>query len=145
MISKYRFVIGVTAGLSILVTGCGGGVFTDDISVGTSLWTRSKLTRYSYTVVPSGFMLPQKYAVQVYSDGSSSVTAVGDSPPPWPDQVFKSMDRLYGHLKDVRANGGIATVKFDPTDGHITECYVDPYKQMADDEIGYAISDFKLE
>ena len=145
MISQHRFVIGVTAGLSILLSGCGGGVFKDDISVGTSLWTRSKVTRYSYVVVPSGFMLPQKYAVQVYSDGSSSVTAVGDSPPPWPDQVFKSMDSLYAHLKNVRANGGIATVKFDPTDGHITECYVDPFKQMADDEVGYMISDFKIE
>lgn len=145
MISQHRFVIGVTAGLSILLSGCGGGVFKDDISVGTSLWTRSKVTRYSYVVVPSGFMLPQKYAVQVYSDGTSMVTALNDSPQPGPDQVFKSMDRLYAHLKDVRANGGIATVKFDPTDGHITECYVDPFKQAADDEVGYMISDFKID
>ena len=145
MISQHRFVIVVTASLSILLSGCGGGVFKDDISVGTSLWTRSKVTRYSYVVVPSGFMLPQKYAVQVYSDGTSMVTALNDSPQPGPDQVFKSMDRLYAHLKDVRANGGIATVKFDPTDGHITECYVDPFKQMADDEVGYMISDFKID
>ena len=145
MMSKYRFVIGVTAGLSILVTGCGGGVFTDDISVGTSLWTRSKLTRYSYTVVPSGFMLPQKYAVVVYADGTSTVRPLGDSPPPGENRVFKSMDSLYAHLRDVRQVGGIATVKFDANDGHITECYVDPYKQMADDEIGYVISDFKVE
>lgn len=145
MISQHRIVIGVTASLSILLSGCGGGVFTDDISVGTSLWTRAKVTRYSYVVEPSGFMLPQKYAVRVYSDGTSMVTALNDSPPPWPNQVFKSMDRLYAHLKDVRAKGGIATVKFDPTDGHITECYVDPYAQIADDEVGYTISDFKIE
>ena len=145
MISKHRFIIGVTAGLSILVTGCGGGVFTDDISVGTSLWTRAKVTRYSYVVEPSGFMLPQKYAVQVYSDGTSMVTALNDSPPPGQNQVFKSMDRLYAHLADVRKRGGVSNVTFDPTDGHILNCYVDPILQAADDEVGYTISDFKIE
>lgn len=145
MISQHRFVIGVTAGLSILLSGCGGGVFKDDIATGTALWTRSKITRYSYVVEPSGFMLPQKYAVQVYSDGTSMVTALNDSPPPEPNHVFKSMDRLYAHLADVRKRGGISNVTFDSTDGHILNCYVDPFLQMADDEVGYMISDFKVE
>ena len=145
MISKYRFVIGVTASLSILLNGCGGGVFNDDIVRGSTLWTRSKITRYSYVVEPSGFMLPQTYAVQVFSDGTSMVTALNDSPPPGQNQVFKSMDRLYAHLTDVRKRGGVSNVTFDPTDGHILNCYVDPILQAADDEVGYTISDFKIE
>lgn len=145
MISQHRFVIAVTAGLSMFMTGCGGGVFKDDIATGTALWTRSKVTRYSYVVEPSGFMLPQKYAVQVYLDGTSTVTALNDSPPPGPNQVFKSMDRFYAHLADVRKRGGISHVTFDPADGHILNCYVDPFLQMADDEVGYTISDFKAE
>ena len=73
------------------------------------------------------------------------VTALGDSPPPGANQVFKSMDRLYAHLADVRKRGGISNVTFDPTDGHILNCYVDPFLQMADDEVGYMISDFKVQ
>ena len=52
------------------------------------------------------------------------------------------MDRLYAPLADVRKRGVIANVTFDQTDGHITECFVDPYKQIADDEVQYVISDF---
>lgn len=145
MISQHRFVIGVTAGLSILLNGCGGGVFKDDIATGSALWTRSKITRYSYVVESSGFMLPQKYAVQVYSDGTSMVKALNDSPPPGPNQVFMSMDRFYAYLADVRIRGGKSQVTFDPAVGHMTQCSVDPYLQMADDEVYYVISDFKVE
>ena len=130
--------------VSSLMAGCGGGVFTDDISSGNALWTRAKIATYSYIVEPYGFMLPQKYAVVVYADGSSTVSPLGDSPPPGENRVFRSMDSLYAHLREVRQNGGIATVKFDATDGHITECYVDPYKQMADDEVSFRITDFKV-
>lgn len=145
MISKVRFAVCVAAIVSSLMAGCGGGVFTDDISSGNALWTRAKIATYSYMVEPYGFMLPQKYAVVVYADGTSTVRPLGDSPPPGENRVFRSMDSLYAHLRDVRQNGGIATVKFDAKDGHITECYVDPYKQLADDEIGYTISEFKVE
>jgi hypothetical protein len=145
MISKYRCVIGVTAGLSILLSGCGGGVFKDDILTGTALWTRVNIKTYSYTVEPHGFMLPQKYTVDVHSDGSSTVTPQGDTPPPGQPPVFKSMDSLYTHLDDVRKAGGRVRVAFDPTDGHILNCYVDPILQAADDEVGYVISDFKVQ
>lgn len=144
MISKHRFAGCVAASLAMMLPGCGGGVFTDDISSGNALWTRAKIAAYSYTVEPYGFMLPQKYAVDVYADGTSTVSPLGNSPPPGQPPIFKSMDSLYAHLRDVRQNGGIATVKFDPKDGHITECFVDPYKQMADDEVTFRISDFKV-
>lgn len=144
MISKVRFAVCMAAIVSSLMAGCGGGVFTDDISSGNALWTRAKIATYSYIVEPYGFMLPQKYAVVVYADGSSTVSPLGDSPPPGENRVFRSMDSLYAHLREVRQNGGIATVKFDATDGHITECYVDPYKQMADDEVSFRITDFKV-
>lgn len=142
---KNRFAVRIAAGLSLLVAGCGGGVFTDDISTGNALWMKAKPQAYSYTVEPYGFMLPQKFAVSVTADGSSTVRPLGDSPPPGPTPVFRSMDSLYTHLRDVRQNGGIATVKFDPLDGHITECFVDPYKQLADDEVAFRISDYKVE
>jgi hypothetical protein len=90
-------------------------------------------------------MLPQKYRVQVFRDGTSTVIALGDSPPPYQMPVFRTMDSLYNHLRDVRAAGGFARVTFDPIDGHITECYVDPYKQIADDEVLYSISDFEVD
>lgn len=144
MISKVRYSVCVAAIVSSLMAGCGGGVFTDDISSGNALWTRAKIATYSYMVEPYGFMLPQKYAVVVFADGSSTVSPLGDSPPPGENRVFRSMDSLYAHLREVRQNGGIATVKFDATDGHITECYVDPYKQMADDEVSFRITDFKV-
>lgn len=144
MISKVRFAVCMAAIVSSLMAGCGGGVFTDDISSGNALWTRAKIATYSYMVEPYGFMLPQKYAVVVFADGSSTVSPLGDSPPPGENRVFRSMDSLYAHLREVRQNGGIATVKFDATDGHITECYVDPYKQMADDEVSFRITDFKV-
>jgi hypothetical protein len=135
----------MAASLSSLMAGCGGGVFTDDISSGNALWTRAKIATYSYMVEPYGFMLPQKYAVVVYADGTSTVRPLGDSPPPGPQPVFRSMNSLYAHLRNVRQNGGVATVKSDVTDGHITECFVDPYQELADDDIGYTISDFKVE
>lgn len=144
MISKVRFAVCMAAIVSSLMAGCGGGVFTDDISSGSAVWTRAKIATYSYIVEPYGFMLPQKYAVVVFADGSSTVSPLGDSPPPGENRVFRSMDSLYAHLREVRQNGGIATVKFDATDGHITECYVDPYKQMADDEVSFRITDFKV-
>ena len=143
MMSIHRFAVCLTASISIVFAGCGGGVFKDAISSGYALWTRAKITKYSYTVVPNGFMLPQKYTVDVRSDGTSTVTPVGDTPPPGQPPVFKSMDSLYAHIKDIRKAGGIVRVTFDPTDGHITECFVDPYKQIADDEVQYVISDFR--
>ncbi|MFM7186915.1 MAG: DUF6174 domain-containing protein [Armatimonadota bacterium] len=127
------------------MAGCGGAVFTDDIATGNALWTSTRISSYSFTVQPYGFMLPQKYTVVVTADGTSTVTPLGDSLPPGPQPVFRSMNSLYARLRDVRQNGGVATVKFDVTDGHITECYVDPYQELADDEIGYTISDFKVE
>ena len=141
---KNRFAVRIAAGLSLLVAGCGGGVFTDDISTGNALWMKAKPQAYSYTVEPYGFMLPQKFAVSVTADGSSTVRPLGDSPP-GPTPVFRSMDSLYTHLRDVRQNGGIATVKFSPLDGHITDCFVDPYKQLADDEVAFRISDYRVE
>jgi len=135
----------IVASLSIWMAGCGGAVFSDDIATGKALWKSARLASYSYTVEPYGFMLPQKYAVVVASDGTSTVTPLGDSPPPGPNPILGSMDSLYAHLRDVRQNGGIATVKFDVTDGHITECFVDPHQELADDGIGYTISDFKVE
>jgi len=144
VMGKYRVAVCVAASLSFLMAGCGGGVFTDDISTGYALWTRAKIATYSYTVEPSGFMLPQKYAVDVYADGTSTVSPLGNSPPPGQPPVFKSMESLYAHLRDVRQNGGIATVQFDSSDGHITECFVDPYKNLADDEVTFRITDFQV-
>jgi hypothetical protein len=143
MMIRYQTLLGVVAGFCTVTAGCGGAVFQDDISAGNALWSRSKITTYSYTVVPNGFMLPQKYTVDVRSDGTSTVTPVGDTPPPGQPPVFKSMNSLYAHIKDIRKAGGIVRVTFDPTDGHITECFVDPYKQIADDEVQYVISDFR--
>lgn len=143
MNSKVCFAICVAASMSILMAGCGGGVFTDDISTGNALWTRAKISAYTYTVEPFGFMLPQKYKVMVSADGSSTVTPLGDSPPAGPTPVFRNMDALYAYLRDVRQTGGIATVKFDTSYGHITECFVDPYKNLADDEVTFRITDFE--
>jgi hypothetical protein len=130
------------AAVSSALAGCGGGVFIDDISSGMQTWKHSDTRAYSYTVVPSGFMLPQKYRVQVFGDGTSTVIALGDSPPPYQSPVFRSMDSLYAHLMAVRAAGGFVRVSYDHADGHIKECYVDPYKQIADDEVLFTISDF---
>ena len=140
-----QLVFAVVAALSLTASGCGGGVLVDDIQTGMQTWKRSDTRAYSYTVEPSGFMLPQKYRVQVFRDGTSTVIALGDSPPPFQTPVFRSMDSLYNHLRDVRAAGGFARVTFDPIDGHITECYVDPYKQIADDEVLFSISDFSVD
>ena len=145
MMSIHRFAVCLTASISIVFAGCGGGVLKDDISSGYALWTRAKITKYSFVVEPYGFMLPQKYRVQVFADGTSTVIALGDTPPPYQSPVFRTMDSLYIHLRDVRQNGGISTVKFDEKDGHIAECYVDPYKQIADDEVSFKISDFTRE
>lgn len=140
-----QLVFAVVAALSLAASGCGGSVLVDDIQAGMQIWKQSGTRAYSYTVQPSGFMLPQKYRVQVFRDGTSTVIALGDSPPPYQSPVFRSMDSLYAHLMAVRAAGGYARVSFDPNDGHITECYVDPYKQIADDEVLFAISDFEVD
>lgn len=142
MAMSNRLSILAFAAVSSALAGCGGAVFTDDISSGMQTWKRGDTRAYSYTVVPSGFMLPQKYRVQVFGDGTSTVIALGDSPPPYQSPVFRSMDSLYAHLMAVRAAGGHVRVSYDRADGHITECYVDPYKQIADDEVLFTVTEF---
>lgn len=144
MTFKYANAATIITSVSLLMAGCGGAVFTDDIATGKVLWSGAKIGSYAYTVEPYGFMLPQKYDVLVYKDGTAVVTPLGDSPPTGPEPVFRSMNSLYAYLRNVRENHGQVTVQFDATDGHITECYVDPYRELADDDVTFRITQFRI-
>ncbi len=131
----------------LILAGCKTVEPLDDASTNLNLWNEKKIVNYSFSFkrvcfCPLAYVGPHLVVVQ-----NGKITTVNGAP-------YNKAER-YGEiytipelLQVIKANLDRKpyqkTLNFNPTYGYPTSVFFDFSQQMADEEIGYEITNFKV-
>lgn len=121
-------------------------ILPDDISVEEKKWRERGIEDYEFTLQISCFCireytLPKRIVVennQVISVDSISCEELNDS-------SFRTIDGFFNYIRETRErNPEEENITYDPKLGYPTYIYFDISYMIADEEIGYTISDLSF-
>jgi len=132
-------------GLAGWTFGCSGARSNSyDIEVGRDRWLAQRPPRYRYEIVLGGFVLANRFRVEVdVLEKRSTVTVLegvdyGDS------SRWDSIDALFATALQARSNGGTATIEYDDTGITPAVVRTDPLPGAIDDGIDYQVFAFEV-
>jgi len=121
----------------------------DEVAKAKALWESKKIDSYEMTFQVTCFCIvdlnrPAKVVVS-----NNKIVSVNETPYNESFMLFgsyKTIDELFIHIEEMREqNPVIEEFTFDPTYGFPSTIYYDVSQMIADEEIGYSVSDFKPE
>ena len=119
----------------------------DDVTVNLNLWNEKKIVNYSFSFkrvcfCPLEYVGPHQVVVQ-----NGKITTVNGAPYNKAEQ-YGEIYTIPELLQVIKANLDRKpyqkTLNFNPTYGYPTSVFFDFSQQMADEEIGYEITNFKV-
>ena len=150
---KGKWMLGLVGVLAVvgLVTGMVLG--QDRQAEGRALWESQGITSYRFTVSRNCFCLIRGPVVIEVRDGK--VVSIIDQETGQPEvdgfalsEIYAeaaTIDLLFELIERAEAEGAaLVRVSFDDTYGYPTEIYIDESEMMADEEIGYTITEFEV-
>lgn len=121
-----------------------------ELRAARALWERQELRDYRYTITRSCECLPEMSGpavVEVRDGRTVSVTAAQPGRTVFPES-FERLDTVEELFATVReaAEGRPAELRvdYDPRRGHPVSFFVDPDRDVGDDEHGFTVRDFEL-
>ncbi len=116
-----------------------------DLDAARQRWADAGLDAYRMTLQRSCFC-PEDYRgpFEVTVRDGAVASARFDGATVDPERVV-TVDGLFGLIEDAYERGAERVdVTFDPELGYPTELYIDVSSQMADEEVGYTVSDLRV-
>lgn len=146
---RSAFRLTVVFGAAVLFGGCSllsGSREPAALASARARWAAAGSDSYTLTLERSCFC-PEEYrgpfAVTVRGGAVASVTLRDQALPA--DRAL-SVDGLFDLIADAYARDAARVdVTYDPATGHPTQIYIDYLAQAADEEVGYTVSDLRVE
>ncbi|MFZ9160837.1 MAG: DUF6174 domain-containing protein [Aquirufa sp.] len=131
----------------LILVGCKTVEPLDDATANLNLWNEKKIVNYSFSFkrvcfCPLEYVGPHQVVVQ-----NGKVVTVNGSPYNAAERYgsIPTIPELLQIIKtNVDKNPYQKTLNFNPTYGYPTSVFFDFNQQMADEEIGYEITNFKV-
>jgi hypothetical protein len=120
-----------------------GACSSADIESNFRLWNSQEINSYSFDLSVSCYcLIDEPYQIVVYEGKVKSIKGNEDWGHEW---IPKTIDSLFIEIKSKMAEKPYAsTLSFDETYGFPNKAYFDMDAMIVDEEIGYAIHNFKL-
>ena len=127
--------------------GCETVVPLDDATTNLNLWKEKKVENYSFSLkricfCPTEYVGPHQIVVK-----NGKISTVNGSPYNKAERygVLYTIPELLQVIKEhIDRKPAKQTLNFNPTYGYPTSVFFDFSEMMADEEIGYVITDFKI-
>ncbi len=131
----------------LILIGCKTVEPLDDATTNLNLWNEKKIVNYSFSFkrvcfCPLEYVVPHQVGVQ-----NGIFTSVNGAPYNAAERYgsIPTIPELLQIIKtNVDKNPYQKTLNFNPTYGYPTSVFFDFNQQMADEEIGYEITNFKV-
>ena len=152
---KIQSLASICATAVIGLAACGGGgsasnapdAATADYQAALVRWERAGLAAYEFTLTTNCYCLPESPITVVVQDGRISGAYYADSFENVPESRLESLPTLQGLFSRLneayKARAATVDVRFDPDYGYIESLYVDLDRMIADEEVGYQVSNFQ--
>lgn len=137
--------LGLMMGLILMLGSCKAPSSSDDSA--WDKWQKAKLGSYEMTMKITCFCLAGRVGPHQIVVKDGAIATVNGQP--------YDVSKAYGNLPTIDELFALITIKkaenpfqsrlnYDPTYGFPSEIYFDPSQNIADDEIGYQITGFKI-
>ncbi len=136
----------------MMLMGCGGGNnrnVSDELTRNRILWSSRGVSSYRYTLQVMAFLAPSvsgPVRIEVRNGKTVSVQPV-DPELKIQEAAFDdyaTVEKLFNYLETSRAKKPFSmTMKFAPSDGHPISTFIDSVPELADEETGFTVTDFK--
>ena len=134
--------------LTVVIAACGDPVGVDSFEEARQRWNERAVTHYSYVLRPLCFCISTgPFRVTVRDDEIVSVVDDGTGEPVTGDPLVlvRTIDQLFVLLDEAWAEDAhVVQAEYDPTYGFPTELWIDYNENVADEELGYQVSEFAV-
>src|SRR6185436_5082013 len=119
---------------------------TDTLQQQWAKWRAGRPPHYTYELSYVCFCSPSdRWRVEAEGDSVIRVVPIGGNLGYWPTLQSYSIDSVFARIRrDIDTKPAHIHIGYDETYGFPASAMVDPDAGMADEEYGYAVSNFKL-
>jgi hypothetical protein len=137
---KYLLII-----LPILLTFCTKSTDYEEYSWNQSKWNRKKIVNYEFTLKIGCFCPQERVGPHIIKVVNDEIVSVNDLPYDISKTgALMTINQLFSYLKaTIDGHPYKKTVEYNSVYGYPQNIYFDFNQGMADEEIGYQITDFK--
>ena len=121
-------------------------ILPDDISVEEKKWREQGIEDYEFTLQISCFCI-REYTLpkRIVVENNQVISVDGISYEQLNDSSFRTIDGFFHYIRETRErNPEEENITYDPKLGYPTYIYFDISYMIADEEIGYTISDLSF-
>jgi hypothetical protein len=137
--------------ITALLSGCGSGsgsAPSSPLQTNEALWKSRALSSYRYTLTTGAFSAQAGHPVtiEVHSGVTASITPVESNFTPDPAYFaqYATVEKLFDVIRNAQdAKANQLTASYDSHNGFPTQAFVDPNRQLADDEFSFQVSAFQ--
>jgi hypothetical protein len=114
----------------------------DELSVYEEKWTQQELSNYQFTLQITCFCMVEYTRPKTVVVKNNEVISVdGTSIEEWSDSSFRTIDDFFKYIREIQSqNPARESLEFDEVKGYPPYIYFDIDERIADEEIGYSIS-----
>lgn len=118
----------------------------DDVGVNKAKWDRKNISDYEFTLTINCFCTVERVGPHLIKVVNDEIVSVNNQPyDPGKTGELYTIDQLFTLVRtDLERNPDTKTIEYNPSYGYPQNVYFDFSKQMADEEIGYQLTDFKV-
>ena len=129
----------------ILLSFCTRSNEKDELSMNKSKWDRRNISSYEFTLRINCFCPRERTGPHLIKVINDEIVSVNNLPYD-PDKTGElyTIDQLFNFVEvSIDSNPYLKTIEFNPRYGYPQNVFFDFQKYMADEEIGYQVSDFR--
>jgi hypothetical protein len=129
----------------LLLFSCTKSVEIDDLSSNQSKWNSQNIVSYEFTLTINCFCPSERVGPHVIKVVNDQIVSVNNLPyDPGTTGELMTIDQLFSFVeRSIKSNPYTKSIEYNSTYGYPQSVYFDFYQSMADEEIGYKITDFK--
>ncbi|MEK9614205.1 MAG: DUF6174 domain-containing protein [Flavobacteriaceae bacterium] len=115
----------------------------DELTVYEKKWAQQELRDYQFILQITCFCIEEYTRPKTVVVKNNEVISVdGTSIAEWSDPSFRTIDDFFKYIREIQSqNPARESLKFDEVKGYPTYIFFDIDERIADEEIGYTISD----
>jgi len=130
----------------LIVSFCNRSNNSDEFSVNESKWYGKNIDNYEFTLRINCFCPQERLGPHLIKVVNDEIVSVNNQPyDPAATGELMTIDELFTFVEaGIDGNPYRKTIEYNSTYGYPQYVYFDYSKTMADEEIGYQLSDFKV-
>jgi hypothetical protein len=130
----------------MLVSFCSRSNDKDELTVNKSKWDRKNISDYEFTLRINCFCPEERVGPHLIKVVNDQIVSVNNLPyDTGKTGELYTIDQLFSIIeKDIERDPYLKTMEYNSTFGYPQSVWFDFDKTMADEEIGYEVTDFKV-